>query len=215
MFSRLGRLFDRNKTFKPKKKFAKGTRAFSLHKLAKATLGSGDLRAAVVLPAGEELNEWLAVHTIDFYNTTNLLYGSLTEFCTEESCPSMAAGPRYEYLWADGKDYKRPVRVSAPHYVELLMNWINDLVNDDAVFPSDDCSAFPKDFLNVIKKIFKRLFRVYAHIYYSHFAQIQKLGMEAHLNSAFKHFMYFVFEFELIDRKEQEPLEELISSLFS
>jgi hypothetical protein len=31
--------------------------------------------------------------------------------------------------------------------------------------------------------MFKRLFRVYAHIYHSHFIQIQKLGEEAHLNT--------------------------------
>ena len=29
--------------------------------------------------------------------------------------------------------------------------------------------SFPKNFLSVIKVIFKRLFRVYAHIYHSHF----------------------------------------------
>ena len=28
---------------------------------------------------------------------------------------------------------------------------------------------FPKNFMSVIKVIFKRLFRVYAHIYHSHF----------------------------------------------
>jgi hypothetical protein len=31
-----------------------------LSEYAKATLGSGNMRSAVVLPKGEELNEWLA-----------------------------------------------------------------------------------------------------------------------------------------------------------
>ena len=48
------------------------------------------------------MNEWLAVNTIEFYNEINVLYGILTEFCTAESCPTMSAGPKYEYLWADG-----------------------------------------------------------------------------------------------------------------
>ena len=39
--------------------------------------------------------------------------------------------------------------------------------------------------------IFKRLFRVYAHIYHSHFKNVCGLGEEAHLNTCFKHFMYF------------------------
>lgn len=32
------------------------------------TLGSGNLEIAVELPEGEDLNEWLAVNTIEFYN---------------------------------------------------------------------------------------------------------------------------------------------------
>jgi hypothetical protein len=35
----------------------------------------------------------------DFFNRINLLYGVVTEFCTDESCPTMTGGPKYEYLW--------------------------------------------------------------------------------------------------------------------
>ncbi|MQL98972.1 hypothetical protein Taro_031684 [Colocasia esculenta] len=55
-----------------------------------ATLGSGNLKEAVRLPPGENFNEWLAVNTIDFFNQVNLLYGTLIEFCTPSSCPTMA-----------------------------------------------------------------------------------------------------------------------------
>ena len=41
------------------------------------------------------------------------------------------------------------------------------------------------------------------------------LGEEAHLNTSFKHFVYFIQEFELIDRKELAPLQELIDRLTS
>lgn len=51
---------------------------------------------------------------------------------------------------------------------------------------------FPKTFLSVVKVIFKRLFRVYAHIYHSHFQHIMALGLEYHLNTCFKHFIYFI-----------------------
>lgn len=50
---------------------------------------------------------------------------------------------------------------------------------------------FPHNFVDVVKVIFKRLFRVYAHIYHSHFKHVCSLGEEAHLNTCFKHFMYF------------------------
>ena len=57
---------------------------------------SGNLRLAVMLPEGEDLNEWVAVNTVDFFNQINMLYGTITEFCTEQSCPVMSAGPKYE-----------------------------------------------------------------------------------------------------------------------
>jgi hypothetical protein len=39
---------------------------------------------------------------VDFFNAISMLYGTLTECCTAESCPTMCAGPKYEYRWADG-----------------------------------------------------------------------------------------------------------------
>eukprot|EP01087_Luapelamoeba_hula_P019508 TRINITY_DN6464_c0_g1_i1.p1 TRINITY_DN6464_c0_g1~~TRINITY_DN6464_c0_g1_i1.p1 ORF type:complete len:242 (-),score=29.14 TRINITY_DN6464_c0_g1_i1:59-718(-) len=204
---------DKNKTFVPKKQFAKGTKRYELHKHAKATLGSGNLRLAVALPETEEINEWLAVNTVDFFNQINLLYGSITEFCTPKACPVMSAGPKYEYLWADGKTIKKPIKVSAPEYTDFLMTWVQSILDDEDIFPSRVDVAFPRNFQQVVKNIFKRLFRVYAHIYYSHFHKIVSLGEEAHLNTCFKHFYYFIQEFNLVDKKEMAPLQDLIDSL--
>lgn len=53
----------------------------------------------------------------------------------------------------------------------------------------------------------------YAHIYYSHFQKIVSLGEEAHLNTCFKHFYFFIVEFDLVERKEMEPLKDLIERL--
>lgn len=51
---------------------------------------------------------------------------------------------------------------------------------------------FPKNFMSVAKTILKRLFRVYAHIYHQHFDPVIQLQEEAHLNTSFKHFIFFV-----------------------
>jgi MOB kinase activator 1 len=93
------------------------------------------MELAVELPAGEDLNEWLAVNTIEFYNEINVLYGILTEFCTIESCPTMSAGPKYEYLWADGQNVKTPLKVSAAEYIDFLMTWVESQLNNEKVFP--------------------------------------------------------------------------------
>ena len=46
--------------------------------------------------------------------------------------------------------------------------------------------------MSVAKTILKRLFRVYAHIYHQHFDSVMQLQEEAHLNTSFKHFIFFV-----------------------
>ncbi|KAG2540139.1 hypothetical protein PVAP13_9NG534500 [Panicum virgatum] len=178
------------RTFRPKKSAPSGNKGMQLKRHIDATLGSGNLREAVRLPIGEDLNEWLAVNTVDFFNQVNILYGTLMEFCTPATCPTMSAGPKYEYRWADGVKIKRPIEVSAPKYVEYLMDWIEAQLDDENIFPQKLGAPFPSNFRDVVKTIFKRLFRVYAHIYHSHFQ-----------------------EFRLIDRAELAPLSELIDPI--
>ena len=36
----------------------------------------------------------------------------------------MSGGPKYEYYWADGDQYKKPTALSAPAYIGLLMDWV-------------------------------------------------------------------------------------------
>lgn len=74
---------------------------------------------------------------------------------------------------------------------------------------------FPKNFMTIAKTILKRLFRVYAHVYHQHFADIRYLKEEAHLNTSFKHFVFFVQEFNLIDKRELAPLQDLIDKLLA
>lgn len=54
-----------------------GSKGAALKQHIDATLGSGNLREAVLLPPGEDLNEWLAVNTVDFYNAISMLYATL------------------------------------------------------------------------------------------------------------------------------------------
>ncbi|KAL7391899.1 hypothetical protein ABVT39_016439 [Epinephelus coioides] len=204
-----------SKTFRPKKNIPEGSHQYELLKHAEATLGSGNLRQAVMLPEGEDLNEWIAVNTVDFFNQINMLYGTITEFCTETSCSVMSAGPRYEYHWADGTNIKKPIKCSAPKYIDYLMTWVQDQLDDETLFPSKIGVPFPKNFMSVAKTILKRLFRVYAHIYHQHFDSVMQLQEEAHLNTSFKHFIFFVQEFNLIDRRELAPLQDLIEKLGS
>jgi hypothetical protein len=43
--------------------------------------------------------------------------------------------------------------------------------------------------------------------------QLRDLGVEAHLNTAFKHFYLFIREFDLVQMKDMEPLKEAIAKI--
>jgi MOB kinase activator 1 len=118
----------------------------------------------------------------------------------------MNAGEKYEYHWCDGIQYKKPVCIPALEYMQNLMLWCGQTLSSLSLQP------LPVQ-LATFKVIFKRLFRVYAHIYYAHFDQIVQLELEAHFNTSFRHFMLFVQEFSLIEPKELAPLAQLAEKL--
>ena len=60
-----------------------------------------------------------------------------------------------------------------------------------------------------MKSIFKQLFRVIAHIYHSHYDKILHFS-GGHLNTLAAHFLAFSKEFDLLDKKELIPLQELM-----
>lgn len=202
-----------------------GSQSVSTHKdirsYAEQTLGSDNaLIQAVKLPQDEDINEWLAIHVVDFYNQINMLYGAITEFCSPKTCPRMIATDEYEYLWqetnpnSNGMTHpKRPVSLPASEYTENLMNWIQNFLDNDNIFPSKIGAPFPQQFQSLVKTIFKRLFRIYAHIYCHHFHEISELGLQNHLNTSLKHYVLFNNEFGLISRKDYGPLEDLVDTM--
>lgn len=62
--------------------------------------------------------------------------------------------------------------------------------------------------------MFKRLYRVYAHIYCHHYAVIIHLGLEPHLNTSFKHYVVFIDEHGLDSGKDYwGPMGDLVESM--
>lgn len=89
-----------------------------------------------VKDATANLQTALLLSAVDFFNQINMLYGTITEFCTPQDCPVMSAGPKYEYHWKDDGQFKKPARVSAPIYVDHLMSWVQSQLDNEAIFPS-------------------------------------------------------------------------------
>lgn len=43
---------------------------------------------------------------------------------------------RFEYLWQDNENYKRPTKMPAPAYIEQLMTWVQASIDNESVMPS-------------------------------------------------------------------------------
>jgi Mob1/phocein family len=48
----------------------------------------------------------------------------------------MADKLRFEYLWQDAENFKRPTKMPAPEYIEHLMTWVQGNIDDEKIFPS-------------------------------------------------------------------------------
>lgn len=123
------------------------------------------------------------------------------------------------------------------------MSYIQDLLTDEAVFPTKagelhfynlcciilhhiwdlvlTCyhgasfpgSVFPTGFVFLVQKVFLLLFRTLAHIYWSHYRETLALGLHPHLNTLFAHLTLFSRQHALLEPEETEPLQDLISAL--
>lgn len=185
----------------------------TLSQMTQRTLGTGNMRAVVQLPEGEDKCEWIAANTVDFFNELSLLYGLVADQAQDKyTKPGEGFPSGFEYRWSDGTG--KAVQVSAPEYVDYVLSWIEAQVDDSAIFPINEADPFPADFVGTyVKDIFKRMFRVFAIIYHRHFDKIQELDAAAHLNTCFKHFLFFSFAFSLIDDKELSVMKTHIERL--
>ncbi|KAG0745869.1 hypothetical protein G6F57_003965 [Rhizopus arrhizus] len=174
-------------------------------------LVQGNFKTIVELPKYVDVNEWLSFNTFEFFNHLNLFYGSITTFCTPQACPTMSAGPGVEYTWSDSLSKK--AKLSAPQYIDYMTTSMENTLSDESIFPTKSGVDFPKELPSVIKRMFGQMFRLFAHIYHEHYDKVLSLNEEPHFNSLFAHFISFAKEFDLLEKKELQPLSELVDTM--
>ncbi|XP_022258591.1 MOB kinase activator-like 2 [Limulus polyphemus] len=93
------------------------------------------------------------------------------------------------------------------------MTFTQKTVNDESIFPTKFDKSFPSSYESIVKKIFRLLLHVVAHIYQAHFREMLLLNLHAHLNSLFSHFMLFAQQFNLLEESDTEMLRDLATAL--
>jgi MOB kinase activator 1 len=128
------------------------------------------------------------------------------------------------YLWADDVIVE-PIELPAKGYVDHLMDWIQRTLFNEKIFPTNEGNSilifflilpaipFPAVWRPTIEQMMKRLIRVYGHIYFCHFPEIQKKNLEKKLNQRFTHFYSFVVSYDLVAPADMEPMQYVIEPL--
>ncbi|ELU44836.1 protein kinase activator Mob2 [Rhizoctonia solani AG-1 IA] len=183
---------------------ANGTPLYLCQPFVRAALVTGKFKTIVALPKYVDINEWVAVNIFDFYQNLNLFCAVISEVCSTHTCTSMTAGPNLSYEWTDRN--RRAVSLPAPTYIDYVMTWVQNCLDDETTFPTRSGSEFPpaasSSFAACCKAIFMQLFRVFAHIYHAHFTDLLHLHSEGHFNSLFAHFLVFGQQYRLLEVKD-------------
>lgn len=172
---------------------------------------AGKLHQLSQLPPKNDVHEWLATNSLAFFNQVNVQVGAVAEVCTATSCPTMTAG-KETFEWLEDRK-SRKTKLPAKQFIDASLSHIQKLLQDEKIFPTKFGYEFPVDFIQIVRKLFRTYFAILAHIYHHHFQDMQRLGLHDGLNSLFLHFVYFVQEFSLLEPKELQCMEELISKL--
>lgn len=164
-------------------------------------------RSAAKLPRGASRELWIDIHVVDFVNEVASMWSLVEENC---SCQcgklQMSAGARRLYDW-EGQ------HICAVDYAQSTLAAAKEAIEDGDLFPEDERDAHPPQFIPTVSQIVRRLVHIYAHVFHAHFSAVVALRCDHVVNSLFKRFVLFVIEFDLVDRYEFEPLDELIRNL--
>ncbi|KAK7535868.1 protein kinase-like protein activator [Phyllosticta citribraziliensis] len=102
----------------------------------------GNFMTLAARPKMVDEGEWLAHQVVEQYR---LLDGMISiiktldertgrPICNPESCPTMSAAG-HTYTWLDNN--KKPIKIPAYQYIQLVQKWIVGKISDQNLFPTD------------------------------------------------------------------------------
>ncbi|KAK0617907.1 Mob1/phocein [Bombardia bombarda] len=119
-------------------------------------------------------------------------------FPTDPSGVSYADNPAFCSAPEPQQQQQPPQQPGHPPHQAQKLDWVGKR------------SGFPQNFLETCQTIFRQMFRVYAHLYWSHFDDMFRLDLEKAMNSCFSHFVLTATTLSLLKKSDLEPMQPLI-----
>lgn len=183
-------------------------------------LNPDNLLKAVEIPEGIFKEEWLKFNIVEFFNDISLIWGTISkDLPVQEVGEGFPDGIEYRYKIGSSTKSKnrqpKVIKCSALEYVSFVMDFINNKIDS---FPSDECQKISETnqfFMDDIHEIAKKLFRIYAIIVTKHHIELEYLDLNQVVNTSFKHFLYFIWMFQLVPEREFMPIQSLVNEIKS
>eukprot|EP00927_Polykrikos_kofoidii_P075153 TRINITY_DN71224_c0_g1_i1.p1 TRINITY_DN71224_c0_g1~~TRINITY_DN71224_c0_g1_i1.p1 ORF type:complete len:252 (+),score=35.08 TRINITY_DN71224_c0_g1_i1:51-806(+) len=133
---------------------------------------------------------WQYEHFRQFVIELNLVLVVLVDECTPETCPKMTASSEWQYLCAA---HRKPQDCAAIDYMTHTIDGSTALLTNVKHFGCR--SEVPTSNLKFFQSMARRLYRIFAHVYFHHRAVFDRIESELHLCARFSH---FVMRFKLM-----------------
>lgn len=189
----------------------KDTAVHALHDQADDLLKSQNMRQAIKRPYSVDENKWIAYQTVAIFDDVVMCIGWLDDWCNHQTCPRMKADKGMSYYFKD-EQTGESLKLSAPDYMQEVILSAEATLSDRRLVPADDGEPFPPEFMPKMRKLYKDVFRVYAHAYLHHFRDFRDAGAETYFNWCFKRLVYVALEFRLLEKTDMIPLKDLINA---
>ena len=119
--------------------------------------------AIVALPVGCDALVWQYEHMRQTCLELNGLVVAMTETCTATTCPGMTTGPGLSYL---NTAHHPPRPTSAMTYMLNILDQATGQLCSGKLYPSRD--QIPASSAKHFKAVSRRVYRIFAHAYFSH-----------------------------------------------
>lgn len=144
-----------------------------------------DMERMYELPTNEmDPLVWQYEHLRQFVIEFNLLLVALGDECTPDTCPKMTASNEWQYLCAA---HRKPQDCAAIDYMMHTIDGSTALLTNAKHFSSrrEVLPSSAKHFQSMAR----RLYRIFAHVYYHHKHVFDEVEAETHLCARFSHFV--------------------------
>ncbi|KAF4671959.1 26S proteasome non-ATPase regulatory subunit 11, partial [Perkinsus chesapeaki] len=136
------------------------------------------------VPPGVPRAVWYIENVREFMVEFNRVIAEVQTECNEESCPRMSATDEWHFLCAA---HRKPVDCCAIDYIIHTVDGSTSLVLNPKNFP--DRTKIPQSSLKFIPTIYRRLYRIFGHLFHHHRGIFFKVEAQSRMCARFTQFV--------------------------